>query len=83
MQRLLTRYNARVVGTIKTASEFNLTTRSWMRRARSLTVEIRRDHSRKSNFMPGFNAIVAGKRAQVEPSFLDRARWRWVSKTKA
>ncbi len=49
----------------------------------ALALEIRRDHYRKSSFMPGFNAIVAGKRAQVEPSFLDRARWRWVSKTKA
>lgn len=49
----------------------------------ALALEIRRDHYRKSSFMPGFNAIIAGKRARVEPSFLDRARWRWTSKTKA
>jgi hypothetical protein len=48
-----------------------------------LALEIRRDHYRKSNFMPGFNAIVAGKRARVAPSFLDRARWQWAGKTKA
>jgi tetratricopeptide (TPR) repeat protein len=49
----------------------------------ALALEIRRDHSRKSSFMPGFNAIIAGKRARVEPSFLDQARWRWASKAKA
>lgn len=49
----------------------------------ALALEIRRDHYRKSSFMPGFNAILAGKRARVEPSFLDRARWRWSSKAKA
>jgi len=48
----------------------------------ALALEIRREHYRKSSFMPGFDAIVAGKRARVEPSFLDRARWRWSSKGK-
>ena len=43
-------------------------------RWRELVTEIRRDHRRKSGFMPGFEAIIAGKRARVEPSFLDRAR---------
>jgi hypothetical protein len=47
-----------------------------------LALEIRRDHFRKSSFMPGFNAIIAGKRAPMETSFLDRARWRWAAKTK-
>jgi len=47
-----------------------------------LALEIRRDHSRKSSFMPGFDAIVSGKRARLEPSFLDRARWQWSSKGK-
>jgi len=47
-----------------------------------LALEIRRDHFRKSSFMPGFNAIIAGKRAPIEPSFLHRARWRWAAKTK-
>ncbi len=49
----------------------------------ALAFEIRRDHYRKSSFMPSFDAIIAGKRARVEPSFLDRARWRWASKAKA
>jgi hypothetical protein len=48
----------------------------------ALALKIRRDHYRKSSFMPGFNAIIAGKRARVDPSFLDRARWRWASKGK-
>jgi uncharacterized Zn finger protein len=48
----------------------------------ALALEIRREHYRKSSFMPGFDSIVAGKRARVEPSFLDRARWQWSSKGK-
>lgn len=48
----------------------------------ALALEIRRDHFRKSSFMPGFNAIIAGKRTHMESSFLDKARWRWASKTK-
>lgn len=48
----------------------------------ALALEIRRDHFRKSSFMPGFNAIIAGKRAHIESSFLDKARWRWAAKTK-
>ena len=47
-----------------------------------LALEIRRDHLRKSSFMPGFNAIIAGESAPREASFLDRARWRWAAKTK-
>ena len=52
-------------------------------RWRELVTEIRRDHHRKSGFMPGFEAIVAGKRARVEPSFLDRARTQWARKATA
>jgi uncharacterized Zn finger protein len=48
----------------------------------ALALEIRRDHFRKSSFMPGFNAVITGKSVHVEPSFLDRARWRWASKDK-
>jgi transposase len=51
-------------------------------RWRALVTEIRREHHRKSGFMPGFEAIVAGKRARVETSFLDRARRQWARKAK-
>jgi tetratricopeptide (TPR) repeat protein len=44
------------------------------------SAEIRREHYRKSGFMPGFEEIVAGKRALPQPSFLDRARAQWASK---
>jgi len=50
---------------------------------KALVAEIRRDHHRKSGFMPGFEAIVAGKRTRIEPSFLDRARDRWTRKADA
>jgi uncharacterized Zn finger protein len=45
---------------------------------RALAAEIRREHHRKSSFMPGFDRIVAGSVSRREPSFLDRARRRWV-----
>jgi hypothetical protein len=48
----------------------------------ALTLEIRRDHFRKFRFMPGFNAIITGKSACLEPSFLDRAQSRWSSDAK-
>ncbi|MHB2008256.1 MAG: DUF6880 family protein [Acidobacteriaceae bacterium] len=51
-------------------------------RWRALVAEIRRDHRRKHAFMPGFEAIVAGKRARVGPSFLERARTQWANKAK-
>jgi hypothetical protein len=50
---------------------------------KALVAEIRRDHHRKSGFMPGFEAIVAGRRARIEPSFLDRARGKWALKAEA
>jgi uncharacterized Zn finger protein len=49
---------------------------------RTLAAEIRRNHYRKSGFMPGFEAIVAGKRARLEPTFLDKARGQWARKAK-
>jgi hypothetical protein len=49
---------------------------------KALVAEIRREHHRKSGFMPGFEAIVAGRRARLEPSFLDRARGRWAKRGK-
>jgi len=49
---------------------------------RKTVSEIRRDHYRKYGFMPGFEEIVAGKRALPQPTFLDRARrragWRGI-----
>jgi hypothetical protein len=49
---------------------------------KALVAEIRREHHRKSGFMPGLEAIVAGRRARMEPSFLDRARGRWAKQGK-
>jgi hypothetical protein len=49
----------------------------------ALVAEIRRDHRRKSGFMPGFERIAGGTGPAREPSFLDRARSRWVSRAKA
>lgn len=51
-------------------------------RWRMLAAEIRRNHYRKTGFMPGIETIVAGKRAQIEPSFLDKARGQWARKAK-
>jgi hypothetical protein len=48
----------------------------------ALAAEIRRDHHRKSGFMPGFERIVRSTGASMEPSFLDRARGRWASRAK-
>ncbi len=46
----------------------------------ALVAEIRRDHHRKTGFMPGFERIVAGAGPSEEPSFLDRARGRWAKR---
>jgi hypothetical protein len=46
-------------------------------RWQALVAEIRRKHSRKSSFMPGFERIVRGAGPSKEPSFLDRARSRY------
>jgi hypothetical protein len=47
----------------------------------ALIAEIRRDHRRKSSFMPGFERIAGGGRPVKEPSFLDRARGNWAGRT--
>src|ERR1035438_8605779 len=47
----------------------------------ALIAEIRREHRRKSSFMPGFERIVGGTQPSKEPSFLDRARGNWASRT--
>jgi uncharacterized Zn finger protein len=49
----------------------------------ALIAEIRREHRRKSSFMPGFERIVRGAGPGSEPSFLDRARSRWARRTKS
>lgn len=38
---------------------------------------VRSEHHRKTGFMPGFEAIVAGSRPTEKPSFLERAKTRW------
>jgi hypothetical protein len=49
--------------------------RASMQREWDLLVQlIRRDHHRKSSFMPAFERVIRGQR---EPGFLDRARERW------
>lgn len=49
----------------------------------ALAAEIRREHHRKSGFMPGVERIVRGAGPSKEPTFLDRARSRWASRPKA
>jgi hypothetical protein len=49
----------------------------------ALIAKILRDHHRKSGFMPGFERIVRGAGRSKDPSFLDRARERRASRTKA
>lgn len=48
----------------------------------ALVAEIRRDHHRKTGFMPGVERILRSAGQSKEPSFLDRARSRWASRTK-
>ncbi len=49
----------------------------------ALVAEIRREHHRKTGFMPGFERLVAGQGPRREPSFLQRARRRWLRGGKA
>src|SRR5216683_1475080 len=51
-------------------------------RWQALVAEIRREHHRKSGFMPGFERIIRGAGPSKEPSFLDRARGRWARTAK-
>jgi hypothetical protein len=46
-----------------------------------LVAAVRRDHSRKTGFMPGFEGIVRGD-VREERSFLDVATQRWRTKTR-
>jgi hypothetical protein len=50
---------------------------------KALVAEIRKEHHRKTGFMPGLERIVRSAGAIVEPSFLDLARGRWASRAKA
>jgi len=43
-----------------------------------LVDEVRSRHSRKTGFMAGFEAIATGADRRAEPSFLARARSRWL-----
>jgi len=42
-----------------------------------LVAKVRKDHSRKHGFMPGFERLVEGLPPSREAAFLDRARQRW------
>ncbi len=44
----------------------------------ALVAEVRQAHHRKVGFMPGFERLVAGQEPSKEPSFLERARNRWL-----
>jgi len=44
----------------------------------AVVAEVRQAHHRKVGFMPGFERLVAGEGPSQEPSFLDRARNRWL-----
>ena len=44
----------------------------------AVVAEVRQAHHRKTGFMPGFERLVAGRGPSQEPSFLERARSRWL-----
>ncbi|HMD95797.1 MAG TPA: hypothetical protein VKM93_00490 [Terriglobia bacterium] len=44
----------------------------------AVVTEVRQAHHRKVGFMPSFERLVAGQGPRQEPSFLDRARNRWL-----
>jgi len=46
----------------------------------AVVAEVRQAHHRKTGFMPGFERLVAGRGPRQEPSFLERARNRWLSR---
>ncbi len=48
----------------------------------ALVAQIRREHHRKSGFMPGLERIAGGTKSGKEPSFLDRARGRWAGRSR-
>lgn len=44
----------------------------------AVVAEVRQAHHRKVGFMPGFERLVTGRGPSKEPSFLERARNRWL-----
>jgi len=44
----------------------------------AVVAEVRQAHHRKTGFMPSFERFVAGQGLRQEPSFLERARNRWL-----
>ncbi len=44
----------------------------------TVVTEVRETHGRKHAFMPGFERLLAGQGPSREPSFLERARGRWL-----
>jgi hypothetical protein len=44
----------------------------------AVVAQVRREHYRKVGFMPGFERLVAGQSPGQKPSYLDRARKRWL-----
>ena len=42
-------------------------------------IRVRADHHRKRAFMPGFERLVAGTGPSDEPSFLERAKKKWLN----
>jgi tetratricopeptide (TPR) repeat protein len=44
----------------------------------AVVAEVRQAHHRKTGFMPGFERLAAGRGPSQEPSFLERARNRWL-----
>jgi hypothetical protein len=49
---------------------------------KAVVADLRREHHRKSGFMPGLERIAGTMRPVEAPSFLDRARSRWANRTK-
>jgi tetratricopeptide (TPR) repeat protein len=47
----------------------------------AVVAEIRQAHRRKVGFMPGFEQLVTGRGPSKEPSFLERARNRWLPRS--
>ena len=48
-----------------------------------VVAQVRKEHYRKVNFMPGFERLVAGELPSDEPSFAERARSRWSRRSGA
>jgi hypothetical protein len=50
---------------------------------RKLVAEVRKAHHRKHGFMPGFERLAMGGTLTPEPSLLDRARSRWITRCRS